>query len=166
MYRSTRGVPLNYFLDAAGPRTKICLFTPNICSSLPGGGKIGPSTARPVIAPCSTSAPRLTRGAVGVLGIGPSRDRLKRDHRSPLAAFSSLTLRQVSGAFSSRLRHQPSCKPSEFAACSLVSLRQRLSLSEGVSGYLFAPRLSSSADFHPVRCCVIGTGVASGAHLR
>jgi hypothetical protein len=28
-----------------------------------------------------------------------------RDHRSPLAAFSSLALRQVSAAFSSRLRH-------------------------------------------------------------
>src|SRR5215471_734528 len=35
MYRSTRGVPLNYFLDAAGPRTKICSSTPKICSSAP-----------------------------------------------------------------------------------------------------------------------------------
>src|SRR6516164_4984877 len=42
MYRSTRGVPLNYFLDAAGPRTKICSFTPKICSALPKTEK-GPS---------------------------------------------------------------------------------------------------------------------------
>src|SRR5262249_7575174 len=40
MYRSTRGVPLNYFLDAAGPRTKICSFTPKICSSLPSAAEV------------------------------------------------------------------------------------------------------------------------------
>jgi hypothetical protein len=50
MYRSTRGVPLNYFLDAVGPRTKICSFAPKICPLLPwtekaptikGRGKLG-----------------------------------------------------------------------------------------------------------------------------
>ena len=41
------------------------------------GWQIGPSTGRPVIAPCSTSASRLTRGAVGVLGL-QSHGRTRR----------------------------------------------------------------------------------------
>ena len=47
MYRSTRGVPLNYFLDAAGPRPEICSFAPEICSLEPSGVAYGLTAPAP-----------------------------------------------------------------------------------------------------------------------